>query len=193
MKKMNLIHIENKNILNFASGCSAGICSMLITYPLETIKTYLSLQTNKNKYKGIYDILKRTSIKQLYQGSKLSLLGFGGYSGIQYSSYYYLNKNLKNTHLDFKLISGGLAGLFTISITYPTDLLRRRLQLQGFDNSVPKYNGIIDGCKKIYKKEGGLGFYRGLGTTYLKTIPAVGIQFWVIETLNKYFNNQDID
>ena len=39
---------ENKNTVNFVSGCFAGCVSMISTYPLETTRTYLSLQTNKN-------------------------------------------------------------------------------------------------------------------------------------------------
>ena len=81
----------------------------------------------------------------------MSLYGFGLWSGLQYSSYYYINKQIKDTKYDSKLVSGGLSGLFAITFTYPTDLIRRRLQLQGFDNSVPKYNGIFDTIRKIYK------------------------------------------
>lgn len=183
---------DNENIVNFSAGCTAGCISMLFTYPLETTRTYLSLQTNKNKYKGIGDALRKIPIRQLYQGSKMSLMGFGSFSGIQYSSYYYFNSLIKNTYFDSKLVGGGLAGLFSVSITYPTDLIRRRLQLQGFDKTVPKYNGILDACRKIFKYEGITGFYRGLSATWLKTGPAVAIQFWTIETLNKYLKNEDI-
>tara|TARA_B000000475_G_C15999919_1_gene448513 strand:+ start:690 stop:1493 length:804 start_codon:yes stop_codon:yes gene_type:complete len=191
-KKINEKYIHNDNILNFVSGCCSGFTSMLITYPLETTRTYLSLQTNKNKYKGIFDALRKIPPKQLYQGCKMSMYGFGGFSGIQYTSYYYINKTIKNTPFDSKLFAGAFAGTFSVSITYPTDLVRRRLQLQGFDKSVPRYNGIFDCCRKIFKTEGITGFYRGLGATYIKTGPAVAIQFWTIETLNKYFKNQDI-
>ena len=72
-----------------------------------------------------------------------------------------------------KLFAGAFAGTFSVSITYPTDLIRRRLQLQGFDKSVPKYDGIFDCCKKIFKRDGIKGFYRGLSATYIKTGPAV--------------------
>ena len=178
------------NFINFASGCSAGCISMIATYPLETTRTYLSLQTNKNKYNGILDALRKIPLRQLYQGSKMSLFGFGGYSGIQYSSYFYFNSLIKDTYFDSKLIGGGLAGLFSVTITYPTDLVRRRLQLQGFDSSVPKYNGILDSIRKIFKYEGFFGFYRGLSMTYIKTGPAVAIQFWSIENLNKIINNE---
>ena len=40
--------MESKLISGAASGC----ISMSIIYPLETTRTFLSLQTNKNKYKG---------------------------------------------------------------------------------------------------------------------------------------------
>ena len=86
-----------------------------------------------------------------------------------------------------------MAGLFSVTITYPTDLVRRRLQLQGFDSTVPKYNGICDSIRKIFKYEGFFGFYRGLSMTYCKTGPAVAIQFWTIEKLNILFKNQDKD
>ena len=67
------------------------------------------------------------------------------------------------------------------------------MQLQGFDSTVPKYNGICDAIRKVYKHEGFFGFYRGLSMTYLKTAPAVAIQFGTIEKLNKLFKNQDKD
>jgi solute carrier family 25 (mitochondrial phosphate transporter), member 23/24/25/41 len=191
-KKYSKKYIPNKNILNFSCGCIGGFTSMMITYPLETTRTYLSLQTNKNKYKGVIDALRKIPPRQLYQGCKMSMYGFGGFSGIQYTSYYYINRTLKDTSFDSKLFAGAFAGTFSVSITYPTDLIRRRLQLQGFDKSVPKYNGILDCCRKIFKTEGFPGFYRGLSATYLKTGPAIAIQFWTIETLNKYFKNQDI-
>ena len=57
------------------------------------------------------------------------------------------------SHRKINIVGGGLAGLFSVSITYPTDLIRRRLQLQGFDKTVPKYNGILDACHKIFKYE----------------------------------------
>ena len=39
-------NINNEHISNFLGGCVAGAISILSTYPLETTRTYLSLQTN---------------------------------------------------------------------------------------------------------------------------------------------------
>ena len=51
--------IDNKLV----SGIVSGSCSIGIIYPLETTESYLSLQTNKNKYSGILDVLKKTYAK----------------------------------------------------------------------------------------------------------------------------------
>ena len=90
-----------------------------------------------------------------------------------------LNKDL------LKVIGGGMAGTTAVSITYPSDLIRRRLQLQNFDPTVPKYGGIIDCVRKIVKTEGILGLYRGLPATYIKLFPTIGIQFLAMERLNE--------
>ena len=47
-------------------------------------------------------------------------------------------------------------------------------------------------CKKIFKTEGIRGFYRGLTATWLKTGPAVAIQFWTIGKLNKLLKKDDV-
>ena len=186
------IFTNHKHISDFLSGALAGSISMAATYPLETTKTYLSLQTNKNKYKGIYDVLKNVPTRQIYQGVGVSMLGFASWSGIQYATYFKLSEKFKNTPYNSKLLLGGLAGSFAITITYPTDLLRRRLQIQGFDKTVPKYNNIFHAIKKIYKHEGFFGFYRGLSVNYMKTFPQTALQFWVLENLNLLLKNKNI-
>ena len=71
--------------------------------------------------------------------------------------------------------------MMAVSITYPTDLMRRQLQLQGFDKSVPKYDGIIDCGKKIIKTQGIRGLYKGLFASYISIFPKFALQFWSFE------------
>jgi len=171
----------------FIGGAIAGIISMTVIYPLENIRSRLSLQTKRSHYSGIYDVFKKTPTRELYNGLKMSLLGFGPYTALNYMFY---NSFKQMTHEHFglsgqiaNLVCGGLAGLSAVTFTYPTDLIRRRLQLQGFDTSVPKYNGIIDCVTKIYRTNGIGELYRGLIPCYIKIFPAVALQFWTMETL----------
>ena len=74
-----------------------------------------------------------------------------------------------------------------ITVTYPTDLIRKRLQMQSFSKDVPTYNGIIDCFLKIKRSEGIIGLYRGLSISYIKTFPTLAIQFWCYDTLKELF------
>ena len=183
--------IENKKAANFVSGVGVGVTSMFLTYPLEVSRSFLSLQSNKNKYTGIVDIFRKNSTRQLYQGVHASLIGYGLLTGLQYSSYGYINDKLKGTMFDTKLLSGGICGCFSVSIMYPGDLIRRRLQIQNFDPSVPKYNGIIDCIKKIVRSEGVPGLYRGLLADYAKTFPTFAIQFYTLDKMKNFLKNEN--
>ena len=177
-------YIENTAFKNFIAGSIAGMVAMSLIYPLENARSRLSLQTNKDHYKGLIDIFRKTPTLNLYNGLKMSLIGYTPYTALSFMFYHKYKELLTNYNLNSHLISilsGGLSGMSAVTFTYPTDLIRRRLQLQDFDSKVPKYNGIIDCIKKIYYKEGLPGLYRGLGMCYIKIFPAVAIQFWVME------------
>ena len=168
--------INNKLI----SGIVSGSCSIGMIYPLETTRSYLSLQTNKNKYNGILDVLRRTPIKNLYNGFAMSLFGFGTFSGFLF----YFQDKIKNEYPSLSPLSGGIASTLALTISYPTDLLRRRLQLQSFDSSVPVYNNATDMIKKIYKSEGIIGFYRGLFPNYCKSFIQWSIHFYMLQQIH---------
>jgi len=185
--------IKNKNFNYLLSGMFGGITAMMCIYPFETIRSRLTLQTNKSYYNGITDaflkIVKGEGFRGLYKGMHTSLYGFGLYSGLNFSFYHYYKEKTKNIVMNDdmkKLLCGGFTGLSSVTLTYPTDLVRRRLQIQGFDPSVPKYDGIIDCVRKIVKKEGYRGLYRGLNATYIKLFPSVAIQFWCLDTLKSH-------
>lgn len=186
-------YIENKQIHHFLSGAVAGSVAMTLVYPLENVRSRLSLQTNKGHYSGIVDVFRKTPLSQLYNGLRMSIMGFAPYNALNfmfYNQFHSLMSNrLNNTFFDnntfIHLLSGGLSGMAAVSVTYPTDLIRRRLQIQGFDSSVPKYNGIIDCVCKIIKQDGVRGLYRGLGACYMKIFPANAIQFYTIYLCNE--------
>jgi len=184
--------IDNKHYLNFTSGGCSGVLSIMCIYPLETARSHLALQTNHSKYNGLMDVFRKLSMRELYAGSLLTCFGFGPWSAINLASYNYYklafnHYEKENPHI-FKLMTGGMAGITAISVTYPTDLIRRRLQLQSFSSEVPRYDGIFDCIRKISNKEGISGFYRGLMISYIKSFPTLAIQFYSLETLKEYFN-----
>jgi len=186
-------NVKNVSLQNFLCGATGGMAAMAAIYPLETARSRLSLQSRKSHYISLSDALRQMRIREMYRGLGMSMLGFGPYNAFCFMFYHQIPPILERTNLgetNRKLLAGGLAGMGAVSITYPTDLVRRRLQLQGFDDSVPVYNGIRDCVQKIIHREGFRGLYRGLLATYIKLFPTTAIQFWVIETCNQLFKNK---
>ena len=171
--------IDHKQTKHFLSGILGGATSMICTYPLETVRSRLCLQTNQSHYNGFFDAFRKIPINEQFQGLRMSIMGFAPFSALSFTFYFQYRDWLENSYnLNkdvLKLIGGGLAGSSAITITYPTDLIRRRLQLQNFDKNVPTYNGIIDCIRKILKNEGPIGLYRGLFASYIKLFPTIGI------------------
>ena len=183
--KSNIFYsIKDDKIKNFLSGGVGGIVAMTAVYPLETIRTRLALQMNNSHYLNIRSVIQKLSIPQLYSGLKISLVGFTPFSAFNFMFYNMYLERFNDFGLESslsKMLAGGFSGISSLSITYPTDLLRRRFQMDGFNEKTPKYNGIVDGFRSVIKSEGFTGLYRGLSIAYIRVFPCLAIQFWCIE------------
>ena len=178
VKKGPYKNIQNETLKNLFSGATSGVVATIALYPLETIRTRLSLQMNKSHYKGPINAVRKMNFRSLYSGLGISIMG------LNFMFFYKYKELLKKRNVDDKLvrfIAGGLSGMSALTITYPTDLLRKHYQMSGFNSDVPKYNGIFDGFRTIVQKEGIRGLYRGLVPSYVRIFPCLGIQFWCLE------------
>lgn len=171
-------------------GSVSGIMAMMITYPLETIKTRLSMQMNKSHYTSILDVSKQLSIRTLYQGLPMSMIGFGIFNGIKFMVYDEISLLVRCLDIPMSAqnaIAGGFAGIVALTVSYPTDLLRKHFQMKGFDKNVPEYNSIIDAVSKTVKQRGLSGLYKGLCVSYVKCFPTYAIQFMCYQKGKEYF------
>jgi solute carrier family 25 phosphate transporter 23/24/25/41 len=83
-----------------------------------------------------------------------------------------------------RLICGGFAGITSVTITYPLDIVRTRLSIQSasfaaLGNRAPeeKLPGMFQTMVVMYKSEGGLlALYRGIVPTVAGVAPYVGRQ-----------------
>ena len=78
---------------------------------------------------------------------------------------------------------GALAGTIAVTGTYPLDLVRKLLQLNGTQGH--SYKNFRDCCGQLYRKEGFGGFFKGLWATYLKVAPMTAILFLTNEWLKR--------
>jgi len=62
---------DNLMLGSFLGGAAAGFCTWAIPYPIDYYKTCIqsdSLDPKKRKYKGIIDVVKRSSLRDCYRG-----------------------------------------------------------------------------------------------------------------------------
>ncbi|KAM4549469.1 mitochondrial adenyl nucleotide antiporter SLC25A24-like [Odontesthes bonariensis] len=177
----------------FMAGSLAGATAQTAIYPMEVMKTRLTLRKT-GQYAGMFDcakkILKKEGVKAFYKGYIPNILGIIPYAGIDLAVYeslknFWLSKYAKDTANPGILV---LLGCGTISSTcgqlssYPLALIRTRMQAQASiegSEQMPMKQMV----KKILEKEGFFGLYRGILPNFMKVIPAVSISYVVYENM----------
>ncbi len=84
-----------------------------------------------------------------------------------------------------KLGLGAVSGTFAQTITYPLDVVRRRMQMLGYGGQKVEYTSVLEAFRRVYTKYGLIGFYKGLIPNYLKVVPVVSINFVVYEYMKR--------
>jgi solute carrier family 25 phosphate transporter 23/24/25/41 len=171
------------NINYFISGSISGIIASCTVYPLETIRTKITAQSNNNMYNDYLDCVKKSfnksGIRGFYKGNVLYTLGMIPYQGTNFLTYEYLKNNYENTHFNL-LLFGSIAGFTSISCSYPFEIIKRRMQLSG-ELGNPTYKDTWHCLRHMYSQNGLRAFYAGLIPQYIKLIPANCIFFYTIE------------
>ncbi|CAG8508160.1 21095_t:CDS:2 [Dentiscutata erythropus] len=183
------------------AGALAGITSVACTYPLDIVRTRLSVQSaslsgneGQKKLPGIASTMRiiyvsEGGIMALYRGLGPTMLGVAPYVALNFHSYEVLRKyftpvDRTSPPVAQKLLCGALAGSFAQTITYPLDVLRRRMQVTGMKEVNYKYKNTWDALMKLLKDEGIRGLYKGMVPNYLKVAPAISekkkINNWTI-------------
>lgn len=181
-----------------AAGTMAGLFQILATYPLEVVRTRLTLSSTWGaEYRGIAhcftEIVKYEGFSGLYKGIGPSLISGIPYVGMQMTIYEMLKREAKarspngKTSVVVGLGCGAAAGLFAQTATFWGDTLRRRMQTNGLNGRPRHYKNTWDCVKQIWTKEGFVGFYRGLNTNIVRCIPGAAIQFVAYDGLKSLF------
>lgn len=85
------------------------------------------------------------------------------------------------------LIAGSSAGLVAKTIVYPFDLVRKRLQIQGFQHGRKGFGiffhceGMLDCFALTYKREGVNGLFKGLVPSQVKAAATTALHFTIYE------------
>lgn len=183
----------NQNSKYLLSGAIGGLIGCTCAYPLDLVKTLFSYQVTDAQFKGIFNslskIVKQQGFLALYKGLSATLIGIVPYASLKLT-FYQLLKNWfytsggkeRKMSSTANLAFGGLSGCMAVTITYPTDLMRRRIQILLFGETKSKVSYRMI-ASEIWRKDGFRGFYAGLIATYCKVIPAVSLTFMLNDKL----------
>ncbi|EEQ28477.1 hypothetical protein McanMca71_007163 [Microsporum canis] len=187
-------------------GGLAGITSVTFTYPLDIVRTRLSIQSAsfselKNqpraKLPGMYETMclmykNEGGIVALYRGILPTVAGVAPYVGLNFMTYESIRKILtpdgdSNPSALRKLLAGAISGAVAQTCTYPFDVLRRRFQINTMSGMGYKYTSIFDAVRVIAVEEGLRGFYKGIVPNLLKVAPSMASSWLSFELTRDFF------
>ncbi|XP_069864400.1 mitochondrial adenyl nucleotide antiporter SLC25A23 [Dipodomys merriami] len=189
--RQEALHVQER----FVAGSLAGATAQTIIYPMEVLKTRLTLRRT-GQYKGLLDcarrILEQEGPRAFYRGYLPNMLGIIPYAGIDLAVY----ETLKNRWLQQYSRESANPGILvllacgTVSSTcgqiasYPLALVRTRMQAQASMEGAPQLS-MMGLLRHILSQEGVLGLYRGIAPNFMKVIPAVSISYVVYENMKQ--------
>ncbi|KAF8305976.1 mitochondrial carrier [Clavulina sp. PMI_390] len=129
-------------------------------------------------------------VRALYRGIVPTAVGVAPYVGINFAAYEWLRGIITPPGRDHaaweKLLCGAMAGTISQTLTYPFDVLRRKMQVSGLKSlGDGKPIGAFKVINKMWSSEGVRGFYRGLWPNLLKVAPSIATSFYVYETVKE--------
>ncbi|PZC76952.1 mitochondrial glutamate carrier 1 [Helicoverpa armigera] len=91
-----------------------------------------------------------------------------------------------------KVVNGGIAGIVGVSVVFPLDLVKTRLQNQTIGpNGERQYKNMIDCFRQTYRAEGYFGMYRGSGVNILLITPEKAIKLAANDMFRFYLSMPD--
>ncbi|KAL9595672.1 MAG: hypothetical protein Q9219_006305 [cf. Caloplaca sp. 3 TL-2023] len=169
----------------YASGAFAGLANSFLSGPIEHVRIRLQTQPHGagRLYSGPLDCVRKLSahegiMRGLYRGQAVTLLREAQAYGVWFLSFeYMMNRHARVNAMSRSDISapmialyGGLAGEALWMASYPFDVVKSKMQSDGF--GAGKMYQSMRGCfGQIWRQEGMRGFWRGVGPTLVRALP----------------------
>ncbi|SCU97003.1 LAFA_0G09252g1_1 [Lachancea sp. 'fantastica'] len=187
----------NETVTHLTAGLGGDLVSSVVYVPSEVLKTRLQLQGrygNPHFHSGYNyvnlrhaaaTIVKVAGWQTLFFGYKATLSRDLPFSAFQFAFYekfrqwaFGLERKSQNQDLSVvsELVTGAAAGGLAGILTTPMDVIKTRIQTQMPSGQSAKdqqlvriENSLLKGLAAVYRSEGALGFFSGVGPRFIWT------------------------
>ncbi|KJH45034.1 SPFH/Band 7/PHB domain protein [Dictyocaulus viviparus] len=183
-----------RSLADFFCGGLSGCVAMTAAMPLDVIRTRLVAQSGNTVYRGtthafIY-IWKKEGVVGYFRGWAPSVAQIAPFTGLQFALYnFFLGiwpRIVVHRESTGSLVCGALAGTVAKTVLYPLDMVRHRLQMNGFERrgfgrTSDYRDGMLRTMRMVVKKESFYGLFKGLWPSQIKAAANSGCAFLFYE------------
>ncbi|KAJ6507288.1 mitochondrial carrier domain-containing protein [Mycena vitilis] len=187
----------------FTAGVLAGVANGFVSGPVEHIRIRLQTQSSvKPDYSGPFNAIKKIysahGIPGVFKGQGVTLVREAAGYGVYFLAYEKLvqremaQKGIKRDQLSplNAVLYGAAAGYALWAVIYPIDMIKSRMQTDGFTAATgQKHKSAIDCARTVWRAEGIAAFTRGLTPTLIRSPFANGATFLGFELASRALNS----
>eukprot|EP00898_Chlorokybus_atmophyticus_P002863 jgi/Chlat1/3578/Chrsp234S03567 len=201
---------EMTNTERACAGAAAGISATLLCFPLDTLRTRM-LAESGSAYTSVFScishMVQHEGVGSLYRGVMPAIIAMAPSGAVFYGVYDVLkqshlramhNKGIYVTHgqgaLEIgagpTLLYGAIAGLCAELATYPMEVVRRQLQLQGTmvcGKRVAQQSALLT-ARSIIQSGGVQSLYAGVLPSALQVLPSAALSYYFYELFKSVLN-----
>lgn len=174
---------------SLAAGGAAGAVAKTVIAPLDRTKIVFQTSSRPFSLRAMYGqlvlMVREGGAASLWRGHSATLARVVPYAAVQFVSFDQYKMLLLPSDSDTlshgrRLLAGSMAGATSVCCTYPLDLVRARMAVQG-----SQLYGMRTNFRLLVHEEGWRGLFRGLSPTLLGILPYAGLAFFTFETLKQ--------
>lgn len=184
----------------FAAGAFAGVANSVISGPIEHVRIRLQTQPHgaARLYAGPLDCVRKLSaqggggLRGVYRGEAVTVLREAQAYGMWFLAFeWMMNADARRNGVARDAVPaykvafyGGLAGEALWLASYPLDVVKSKMQTDGFGPDM-RYKNMRDCFAQTWRAEGMRGFWKGIGPTLLRAMPVSAGTFAVVEATKR--------